>query len=614
MRFIEFFLKKSLLVVMLFVATVAAKADGVVSFDISTPLIVTADEPFRVEFILENATPDSGSFQAPSFEGLDVLAGPTVSTGSQFTIVNGVQSQKTTYTITFIAMANQAGNITIGSAEVMVSGKTYKTKSTPIEVVASQAEAQESAAVGGHGSSVQKQLAPDDILLRMNLSRSSVYKGEPVKASLVLYTRANVAGLNDFKITSFDGFWSQELPMNGPQASRVSLNDKAYEAYVLKEYLLYPQKSGRLTISPTTITAVAQIVINNNRYDPFFGRGADVYDVQRTVSTGEVAIEVKELPSGAPASFNGAVGDFTLISEAPAEQMTANSAGTYVVKISGSGNLNFLQTPALSLPSSFELYDVRKEEQINTTASGISGYKRFEYPFIVRSEGDYNIDGVEFTYFNPSSGKYVTLQGKPIVLSILPDQKSSISSSQVVALPSQEDVAQLGSDIRFIKLGTPEFSRVVAPMMLSKGYFLILSIILLTTILIYLFVSRRIKSNRNVVMVRNRRANKVAVQRFHAAAKFMKDGNRHDFFREMSLALWGYISDKLNIPVSNLAKESIRHELQSRGIEEERTREFTDIITRCDEAQYSPTESVRMEEVYAAGVNIISHIESAIKR
>lgn len=600
--------------VMFFIATVAAKADGVVSFDISTPLIVTADEPFRVEFILENATPDSGSFEAPSFEGMDVLAGPTVSTGSQFTIVNGVQSQKTTYTITFIAMASRAGNINIGSASVMVSGKEYKTKSTPIEVVAAQASSQESANVGGHGSSVQKQLAPDDILLRMNLSRSSVYKGEPVKASLVLYTRANVAGLNDFKITSFDGFWSQELPMNGPQASRVSLNDKAYEAYVLKEYLLYPQKTGRLTISPTTLTAIAQIVVNNNRYDPFFGRGADVYDVQRTVSTGEVAIEVKDLPSGAPASFSGAVGEFTLTSEVPAEQMTANSAGTYVVRISGSGNLNFLQTPTLSLPSSFELYDVRKTEQINTTSSGISGYKAFEYPFIVRSEGEYNIDGVLFTYFNPSSGKYITLQGKPMSLTILPDQKSAISSSQVVTLPSQEDVAQLGSDIRFIKLGVPELSRVVAPLMLSKSYFIVLAVILLMALVIYIVVSRHIKSKRNVVLVRNRRANKVAIQRFHTAAKFMKAGNRHDFFREMSLALWGYISDKLNIPVANLAKENIRYELHNRGIEEEYTREFTDIITRCDEAQYSPAESVRMEEVYAAGVNIISHIESAIKR
>lgn len=611
MKLLGRYLRKTLLLIALLLCAAAAKADGDVSFEVNVPMMVAQGEYFNVSFTLNNANPDEGSFEAPSFEGLDVLAGPTVSTGRQSSFVNGVMSSSTTYTLTYAVIANKTGNITIGSAKVRVDGTSYTTKPTPIEIVASQ---QQEESASNHGTSVQKQLAQDDILLRLNLSRLSVYKGEPVRASLVIYTRANIAGLEDFKLPSFDGFWSQELSTPSQGSSRENINDKIYEAYVLKEYLLYPQKAGELVIEPTTLTAVAQIVVKNNRYDPFFGRGADVYDVQRALSTGAVTIKVKELPEGAPASFNGAVGEFTISSEVPPVEMKANSAATYTVKISGSGNLNFLQTPTLVLPSSFELYDVRRSEQINTTSMGLSGWKQFEYPFIVRSEGEYNIDGVEFTYFNPGSASYVTLKGRDISLNILPDKSGSATQAQVVTITNKEDVAELGSDIRFIKLGKARLSSVAAPLMMSNLYYAVLIGVTLLALIIYLGVYMHRQSNKNQVVVRNRRANKVAVQRFHAAHKFMKEQKRYEFFSEMSRALWGYISDKLNIPVSNLAKENIREVLKQRGVSEENARHFTDIISRCDEAQYSPAGSVQMQDVYDDGVNIVSHIESVIKR
>ena len=611
MKLLGIYLKSTLMCLLVLLTASVARADGVVSFEINTPLMVQQGEPFRIEFILENAQPDENSYSAPAFEGLDVMAGPTIATGSSFSFINGVESRKTTYTFTYVMMASGAGNIEIGEAALTVDGKRYATKKTTIEVVAAQ---EGGSTANEHGSSVQRQLAKDDILLRMNISRGSVYKGEPVRASLVIYTRASIANIEDFKLPSFDGFWSQELPISQQNSSRENINDKVYEAYVLKEYLLYPQKSGELVIEPTTLTAVAQVVVKNNRYDPFFGRGADVYDVPRSLSTGAVKINVKELPEGAPASFTGAVGEFTLSSEVPSVEMKANSAATYTVKISGSGNLNFLQQPELMLPSSFELYDVRRSEQINTTATGLSGWKQFEYPFIVRSEGEYNIDGVAFTYFNPQSGEYVTLQGKPLSLNIQPDKSGASAPAQVVTIASKEEVAELGSDIRFIKLGSARLTSVASPLMMSQSYYLVIAVVLLVAIIIYLAVYMHRQSNKNQVVVRNRRANKVAVQRFHTAHKFMKEQKRYEFFSEMSRALWGYISDKLNIPVSDLAKESIREVLKRRGVSEENARHFTDIISRCDEAQYSPAGSVQMEEVYEDGVNIVSHIESVIKR
>lgn len=608
-------LKHYLLTLVAVFAILTARADGDVTFEINTPLMVTAGEMFRVEFVLTNAEPDSDSFKVPSFEGLEVLAGPTTATGHSFQSINGVSSSKSTYTITYVVMGQTAGNVTISPAEVTIKGKRYTTKATPIEIVAQSAKRDEQAAAE-QGTAVQNQIAQDDILLRLNLSRTNVYQGEPIRASLTLYTRASIAGFEDVKLPSFNGFWSQELPVDGYRATRQTVDGKVYDSQIIKEYLLYPQQTGTLSIEPADITAVAQVVMRTNRaFDPFFGGGSEVYNVPRKLTTGRVNVTVKELPAGAPASFTGAVGSFTMDTQLPAQELKANSAASYTVKISGTGNLTFLQAPKLNLPSSFELYDVRSTESIRSTTAGTTGYRQFEYPFIARAEGEYDVPAIEFSYFNPEKNAYVTLSSAALTLNVSPDGSASAATpAQIVMGTSKEGVRQLGSDIRFIKLGTPALRSVSAPLMLSGTYFIVLLLIVVAAIMAYFILRRKIRDSKNTVLVRNRRANKVAVQRFRAAERFMREQNRHAFFEEMLRALWGYMSDKLNIPVSNLTKENIREELQRRGCPAEDAQHFTEIISRCDEAQYSPAESVQMDDVYAEGVNIISRIESIIKR
>ena len=406
------------------------------------------------------------------------------------------------------------------------------------------------------------------------------------------------------------------MPTDNYRPSRQTLNGKVYDSQIIIEYLLYPQQTGTITIESADITAVAQVVMRSNRaFDPFFGGGSEVYNVPRKLSTGAIPVTVKALPEGAPASFNGAVGSFTMDTQMPPQSITANSAASYVVKISGTGNLTFLQAPKLALPSSFELYDVRSTEAIRTTVAGTTGYRQFEYPFIARAEGDYDIAPLEFSYFSPEKQAYVTLASAPMTIAVAADGSVSGSAvAQVITGTTKEGVRQLGSDIRFIKLGAPALRSSVAPLMLSATYFLVVAAILATAVVAYFILRRKIRDSKNVVLVRNRRANKVAVQRFHKAERFMREQNRHAFFEEMLRALWGYMSDKLNIPVSSLTKENIREQLQRRGCPQEDAQHFTDIISRCDEAQYSPAESVQMSDVYAEGVNIISHIESIIKR
>lgn len=594
----------------LFGATVAA-ADEKVSFEAKAPMVVAKGEAVRVEFSL-NAKPDEGSFAAPSFEGFDVIAGPAESQGSSIQIINGQMTRSSNYTITYVLLPQREGNFTIDAASVRVGKTEYRTKPLPVEVVdevKSGGEAGKSAA--GRPGDVQ-QVAKDDILLRMILSRTTAFKGEPIRATLKLYYRVNLRGDGGSKFPSFNGFWAQEIEQEA-QPQRERYNGKVYETQVIKEYLLYPQQSGELTVEPAELNVVAQVIVQSPDPDPFFGGGHEVYDVRRSLRTAPVKVTVRELAAGAPESFGGAVGRFTMASNAPSTELAANSAATYTIKISGTGNLSFVQAPKLTLPSSFEQYNVKTTESMKTTAAGTTGYRQFEYPFIARAEGEYEIAPVEFTYFDPATKQYITLSTARLPINVAPDAGGG-GSSQVVTGLSKEDVKLLGQDIRFIKLGRGNLRLQGRPFMGGTLYFVLLTAIVAAFAGAYVALRKRIRDRRNAVLMRGKRANKVAVQRFRAAAGYMKEENRHAFYEEMLRALWGYMSDKFNIPVANLTKENVREELHKRGVAPELSQRFSEIISRCDEAQYSPLAGARMCDVYDEGVDFLSKLESVIKK
>lgn len=600
----------------------SARADEKVTFETNAPMLVSAGEAFRIEFAL-NAKPDDNSFVPPSFDGFDVLAGPAVSQGSSIRIINGEMSKSINYTITYVLLPQKSGDFRIGAAEAKVKDKTYRTRETIIEVrdnssgdasgAGQSANRQQDDDNASLESKAGNQIGKDDLMLRLTLSRRNVYKGEPIRATLKLYSRVNVVGSEGAKMPTFNGFWSQELETEqGP--FRETVGGKVYEAYNIAEYLLYPQQNGTLRIEPSELTVVVQVVLQSNRgFDPFFGGGHEIYNLRRKLVTPEVTVSVKDFPAGAPASFTGAVGRYTMEAKLSTDRLEANSAATATVKISGTGNLNFLQAPKLELPASFELYDVKSDESLRTNGSGNTGYRRFEYPFIARAEGEYTIPPIEFTYFNPETEKYVTLSSQAFTIAITPDRNGGGASQGVTTVAKKEDVRLLGNDIRFIKLGSPALRSHVTPLILSPLYFIVAAAILILFAAVYAAMRKHIRDSRNTALVKGRRANKVAVQRFRTAAKYMKEQNRHAFYEEMLRALWGYLSDRFNIPVADLTKESVREELARRGAHDE-ARLITEIISECEEAQYSPSASVRMDDVYAEGIDIISRIESAIKR
>ena len=571
------FIAKISLTALFVLAIFSASAAEKVTFEANSPLTVAVGEPFRVEFAL-NAQPEPGSFKAPSFEGFDVIAGPAEAQGQSIQIVNNSMTRVVNYTITYVLVPQGAGNVTVGAAEVTVE---------------------------------------DDILLRAIVSRTSVFKGEPLRVTFKLYERVPIVGYNDVKFPSFNGFWAQELNTENARRERETFNGKVYETLVAKEYLLYPQQAGTLVIEPAEITAVAQVVIQSRRsLDPFFGGGHDFVNVPRKVQSPRINVTVKPLPAGAPASFSGAVGSFAMDAVLPPDRLAANSAATYTVKISGTGNLTFVQAPKLTLPASFEQYNVKTTESINASAAGISGYRQFEYPFIARAEGTYEVEPVEFSYFDPARMQYMTLRSRPLELEITPDAKGGGGDAYVVQGRgmSKEEVKMLGQDIRFIKLGNAQLRPVREPFLFGAVYWVLLFGILAFFTAVYVALRKQIRESQNAALVRGKRANKVAVQRFRVAKRYMEEQNRHAFYEEMLRALWGYMGDKFNIPVANLTKENVREELHKRGVSVEESQRFTSIITKCDEAQYSPAASAQMSEVYAEGVDIISRIEAVIKR
>ena len=603
---------------------ISVSAAESVSFKVSAPMITSMGETFPVRFEL-NAKPDKDTFAPPSFDDFDVLAGPSVSQGSSVSIINGSMTKTVSYVITYILMPQKTGTFTIGSASIVVNGKSYSTQPTAVEVHSGASQQnidspqgnQHSGSVNDSQSAAEsnvgKSIDRDDLFLRMDVSSRSVYKGESIRAILKLYSRVNIAGSEGSKMPTFNGFWSQQVDIQqGP--FRETLNGKVYEAYNIAEYLLYPQQDGTLVIEPAELTVIAQIMVQSNRgYDPFFGGGHEVYNVRRELKTQQIAIDVKSLPEGAPDSFNGAVGRYTMTHNLSADKVVANSALTLQLKISGTGNLKFISAPKLELPNTFELYEVKSEERIQNKASGSSGYCQFEYPFIVRAEGNYDIGPVEFSYFDVDKNEYVTLATPPMSIEVTPDTSASSSSQPVVTGVKREDVRLLGQDIRFIKLGNPALRSVVTPLVLSPTYWLIIGLLLVVAVVAYLAIGKHIRDNSNVVLVKGKRANKMAVKRFRIAEKYMREHDRRAFYEEMLRALWGYLSDKFNIPVADLTREVVIEELSRRGAMVE-AENIIAVIARCEEAQYSPAASAEMNNIYDEGLEAISKIESAIKR
>ncbi|MBQ1174625.1 MAG: protein BatD, partial [Alistipes sp.] len=512
-------LRHFMLVLSLLMLSWAASAQ--VSFTVDAPALTALGRPFNVAFTID-AEPEQNSFKAPEFEeNFDVVAGPSTSVGRSMQFINGKQSSSYNYTITYALMPRESGTFTIGSASVKVDGKTYTTRPMLVEVIAEK----QGAGVKTPNTSPEGSIGRDDILLRLKVSDTELYKGESLRASLVLYTRVTVENIESLTMPPFDGFWSQELSFdNAP--SREEYNGRVYETYKITELLLSPQESGKIVIPEAVMDVVAQVVVQDRRnYDPIFG-GRQVYRVSRELKSAPVTINVKEFPAGAPQSFNGAVGNFSLRSTMPAAEIDANSADQIELTISGMGNLKFITAPRITLPESFEVYDTKVVDNCKITATGTTGSLTYTYPFVARSAGAFTIPRIEFSFFNPDTQAYETLATEPFTLVVKDDGSIAASAPATSNYNYGGPMRQLDRDIRFIHTGKLP-KRAAAAFILTPLYWLAIVAMVALFILIYAVLRKRIRERSNTVARRMRHADKMAVQRLRMAERYMNEANRH---------------------------------------------------------------------------------------
>lgn len=573
------------------------------SFTVSVPEVVSTDEIFQVMF---TATYESGKvsdFAPPAFEGFEVLAGPVSSTSTSIQSINGKTSTTRTQSYTYTVRLTQEGKVTVGPASVKIGKETYSTESRTVEAVKGQVPS---------GSGGNAAAAGDDLMLRLSVSKSRAVVGEPIIVTMKLYVQSSaISGFEDVRFPTFDGFWSQEIdaPQN-IQFSRENYGGQVYNAALLRRYMLLPQQTGRLSIDPAELVCLLQVRSEptgpRSIFDDFF----DSYQtIRKRVSSDPVTIEVSALPAGAPASFAGGVGSFRLAAGFDSDSVAAHEATSLKVVISGTGNINLVETPKVSLPSDFESYDVRKTENISTGASGASGTVTFEYPFIPRAPGVFDVAPVEFTYYDIEAGRYRTLSSGPLSLRV--GEGTRTDAAVMPSGPGKRSVESLGEDIRFIAASPARLRKAGGLLVDSPAMYIVPLLIVLLTAGTWVMLSRSIARRSDIAGTRNRKALKVARARLKNASAFLKQNLYSAFYEELHKAIHGYISDKLMLPVADLTRDRIGEELRSRGKDEAVIKELFDVLDACEYARYAPASgSEAMEGHYQQAVKVISEIES----
>ncbi len=580
-----------------------------VTFTAQAPRVVSVGEQFRFVY---KVNAQGTNLNSGSFEGFTVMSGPNTSQSTSMQIVNGKMSQSFEVSYTFILRAQKEGRYTITPGSITVDGKEYNSNQVAIEVVKGQAS---TGANGSSGtSSPSGSVSSDDLFLRMVVSKREVRRGEPIIATLKLYTKVNLSDLGGFKTPSFNGFWSESLQQaSNLNFQRENVNGEIYNAAVIQQHVLIPERTGTLTIEPAELTAVAQIAVQRQRsrsiFDQMFG---SYQNVQKVLASSTLNITVKDLPAGAPAGYNGAVGNIQFNATLDPSTTKTNEPVSLKVTYSGTGNLKLIPDPSLKFPSDFEVYDPKVSNNYKASASGFSGNKTYEYLLIPRHEGDYEIPAINFSVFDLETGKYKTMTAGPFPIHV--DKGAGGEITAIDPGMYKEDVKMLGSDIHYIKTNEVKLREKNRPFFGSASFYLSYAASLGLFFVGLLWMRRQRQRNEDEVFMKNKKAGRVAQSRLKQAKSFLDQGDRNGFYKALLDAQWGYISDKLNISRGKLNKDNIRQELSAKGVAETLTNQYLDLMNRCEFAQFAPGGGEgELSGVYQEAADLIGKMEGAFK-
>lgn len=592
---------------------------------VEAPDVVAVNEQFNVTFIIEGEKSPS-DFQWSSGDDFQLVWGPQKGSSSSIQIINGKRSSSHQTTFTYILIPKATGTFQLPAATALLSGDRISSTQASIQVVSDGASSSQSSGKnggkssgGGQTSSTSSgEISSNDLFMRLSLSRTEVVIGEPITATLKIYQRANVVGFENAKFPTFNGFWSQETYVpNNIEFKRESLDDKIYNTAVLRTYVLIPQQSGTITIDPAELVCLVNIrtapSTSNSLFDSFF---QDEYrTIRKRVTTPAVKVKVNPLPAGQPASFGGGVGNFGISARLTTDNLKTHDAASLIITVSGRGNVALLEEPKVNFPPDFEVYDTKTTENTDKSNSGTSGSKSFEYPFIPRSHGDFTIDPVEYSYYDVNAGKYVTLRTEPLHVKVAKGKGGD--STPVTTVNSgveRKDVKSLADDIRFIFTGKPGLSGSGSFFVGSVFFWILLALMILGATSVYLAFRKVAAMRADVAGTKNRRATKMAQKRLKLAGEYLDKNLYTAFYEELHKALIGFVSDKLNMDMSEISKDNIASALTEGGVSAEQTKAFTDLLDACEFARYSPDGgNEAMRSHYDAALKVISSIDSGLK-
>lgn len=608
-------MRKIIFLLFTILAAWQVKAANKVRFVAEAADVVVSGDQVRLVFTVNSQ--DIKDFRAPSINGFDVLMGPSRSQQSSIQIINGKRTSNSSTAFTYILLAGSPGTYTIPAASVEVNGEKVFSNAISIKVLPQDQNSGNSGNNGGGSASSSRsqaagsRISANDLFITATASKTTVHEQEAILLTYKVYTVVNLRQLYG-KMPDLKGFHTQEVEL--PQQKTFTLEHykgRNYNTTVWSQYVLFPQQTGKLEIPSITFDGVVvQQTVSDDPFDAFFNGGGYV-EVKKKITTPKVVINVQPLPAK-PAGFSGAVGEFKLASSINATDVKTNDAVTIKLTLSGTGNMKLIGTPEVKFPQDFEIYDPKVTDDYKLTNSGLTGTKTFEYLAIPRHAGNFTIPAVEFTYFDLKSNSYKTLKTEAYNLKVA---KGQGNADQVISdFTNKESVKMLGKDIRFIKLGDSSLRPKGDFFFGTVGYYLCYLIPLLLFVVFAVIYRQKALENANVAKVKTKKANKVATRRMKLAGKLLAENKKNEFYDEVLKALWGYISDKLSIPVSQLSKDNIEAELTNYGVQEALIAEFIGVLNECEYARYAPgNENEAMDKVYSASVEVISKMENSIK-
>ena len=624
-------MQKRLLVSVFVLLTVSVWAQTTFYASLNTKSI-PVNQNFQLTFTIENGS--GKNLQVPNLNDFQVLSGPNTSQSMQF--ANGSMTQSVSYS--FILRPKKEGTFKIGKAKINISGAEVESNELTITVTgAVQQQAQQQRRsnspfgfdpfsdpfddpfFGGQeaeepetpqqSADLSKQIR-DNVFLRMNIDKNNVYEGEEITATLKLYYLLNFGNVQLSKAPKFDGFWSQEIAQNPNQKPSIeTIDGKKYYTLTIQQYSLYPQRSGKLSISPTELNMVVQVQTNSGRRD-FFGRVfGQVQNVQHKAQSNAVSVNVKTLPdANKPISFSGAVGKFQMNTSLSSKETKTGEAITYSVKINGTGNLKTFELPKPNFSEEFEAYDPKTKEDIK----GNSGYKQADYLVIPREPGEYKIEPLPFSYFDPSAERYITLNSPEFTVKVSGETIAAAAIENNSKTPQPAKIEALGNDIRYIKTSGelhPE-----TPFEYSTVYYSLLGAPLLLFLGLLAYKRHSDKANADIIGTKLRKANRIARKRLANADKHLKNNQHKLFYNEISRAVLGYVSDKLHIDVADLSKENIEEKLVQRNVSPDLISRLKQLLSTCEFALYTNVQSnENMHQQYDTAIGLISNLENELK-